>query len=67
MDMSLSNFRDLVMDREACGAAVHGGLKESDMTEWLNWTDYWITHLTNSAFFFKARFNYIKHIGKVKV
>ena len=25
MDMSLSTVRDLVMDREACCAAVHGG------------------------------------------
>ena len=27
----------LVMDREAWRAAVHGGRKESDTTEWLNW------------------------------
>ena len=27
------------MDREALCAAVHGGRKESDMTEWLNWID----------------------------
>ena len=33
MDMNLSELRDLVMDREARCAAVHGGHKKLDMTE----------------------------------
>ena len=43
MDMSLSNFRELVMDREGWCAAVHGVAKGltrvSDWTDWLTKTE----------------------------
>ena len=45
MGMSLSKLRELVMDREAWWAVVHGATKSqtrlSDWTE-VNWTEWWL-------------------------
>ena len=44
MDMSFRRLHELVTDREAWHATGHGGVKESDKTERLKWTELnWTT------------------------
>ena len=47
MDMNLSKLWEIMMDREACSAAVHGVTKSHDWETELNWTESCLSGLFN--------------------
>ena len=56
MDMSLSKFQKKVKNREVWYAAVHGGHKESDMTEQQQKDDIWYSFIYNWSLYLFTTF-----------
>ena len=63
MDIGLGGLQELVMNREAWRAAVSWDCKESDTTEWLNWTEQTVGFL--ASFLRKPCTKFDSNLGRV--
>ena len=60
MDVSLTDLWELVMDREACHADIHGKESQRVGQDWateLNWTEGILSEVQNHYFFFKIHYH----------
>ena len=60
MDVSLTDLWELVMDREACHADIHGKESQRVRQDWateLNWTEGILSEVQNHYFFFKIHYH----------
>ena len=68
MDVSLSELQELVIDRKAWRAVIHGVAKSwtrlSDWTE-LNWTDHWKSSWTNYLHFPNLLYYHQVHFSSI--
>ena len=65
MDMGLGELRELMMDREAWRAPVHGGYKES--TRLSDWTEVnWVLEMTVLLYLFNEQ-NESKALSKLYI
>ena len=67
MDMNLSRLRELVMDREAWRAAIHGVTKSlTQLSDWneLNWTELILYSYVNDHFWtFSDKWTYLFYVS----
>ena len=50
MGMSLSKFQELVMDKEAYYAVIHGATKsQTRLSNWMNWLIFGTLHMSRKA------------------